>query len=307
MKQTITLLIAILFSGILVAQEDPAAPVKNWKHSGIYNLGVTQTSLTNWAAGGNNNTNATFLLKQAATFNKNKSTWFNLFELNFGYNFQPGRDVKTDDKIEYTTRYDRQIKDGNWSGSFFGNFKTQLVEGYADPEDKNKISDWLSPGYATYGFGFTNKGVEGLTVYISPVTVKQTFVLDDSLSSAGTFFAPDAPNVGTLASGTFRTEMGAYLDIMYAKQVTKSFEVATKLNFFSNYLDRPENIDVNWEGLFLFKANKWLTASLLLNLIYDHDILVQDTNEDGDLNAPGVQFKQVLGVGLSYSFGEFKE
>jgi len=57
----------------------------------------------------------------------------------------------------------------------------------------------------------------------------------------------------------------------------------------------------------LIKANKWLTASLLLNLIYDHDISVRDTNGDGVLNAPGTQFKEVLGVGLSYSFGAFKE
>ena len=306
MKRITALLILMVSGALAFAQQDSAAP-KAWKHSGIYSLGVTQTALVNWAAGGNDNTNATFLLKQAATYQKNKSTWFNLLEVNFGYNFQPGRNVKTDDKLEYTTRYDYQLGEGAWNASFFGNFRTQMIEGYANPEDEMKISDWMAPGYATYGLGFTNKKVEGLTVYVSPVTVKQTFVIDSTLAFGGSFFDPEAPNVGEIMEGLYRTEMGAYIDIIYAKQLTKSFEVASKLNLFSNYLDRPENIDVNWEGLFLFKANKWLTASLLLNLIYDHDILVQDTNDDGSFNAPGTQFKQVLGVGLSYSFGEFKE
>lgn len=307
MKRILFTLIAGLVVLVGQAQSDSTQPVKPWKHSGIYSLGITQTSLSNWAAGGNNNTNGTFLLKQAATYSKNKSTWFNLLEFNFGYNFQPGRDVKTDDKIEFTTRYDQQIKSSDWSVSFFGNLKTQMVEGFADPEDTAKISDWMSPGYATYGLGVTNKSLKGLTIYISPITIKNTFVIDSVLAANGAFFAVDAPNTSTILDGLMRTEMGAYVDFIYAQTLTPSFDVTSKLSLFSNYLDRPENIDVNFEALLLFKANKWLTASLLLNLIYDHDVLVQDTNGDGAFNAPGTQFKQVLGVGLSYAFGEFKE
>jgi hypothetical protein len=301
------LLVILAASGLSALAQNDSAETKPWTHSGLYSLGVTQTALSNWAAGGSNNTNATFLFKQAATLKKGKSTWFNLLEFNFGYNFQSGTNVKSDDKLEYTTRFDRQMGETQWSTSLFANARTQVADGFANPEDTARISAFLSPAYATYGIGFTNKSIDGLVAYVSPLTVKNTFVRDSLLAAQGSFFDPTAPNVSDLMSGKMRWELGAFVDVIYAKQLTESFEVASKLSLFSNYLDRPQNIDVTWEGLFLFKANKYLTASLLLNLIYDHDVSVRDNNGDGMLNAPGTQFKEVLGVGLAYSFGAFKE
>ncbi len=307
MKKLFTIALFGLIVTSATAQTDTTKPIKNWKHSGLYSLGVTQTALVNWVAGGSNNSNATFLIKQAATYGKGSHTWFNLLEYNLGYNIVPGRDIKTDDKIELTTRYDRQIKDGNWSASAFANARTQLFDGFQNPEDSARISALLSPAYATYGLGFTNKAVKGLNIYVSPITVKNTFVIDSALAAQGSFFSLEAPNLSALSKGVMRWELGAFVDIIYAQKVTESLEISSKLSLFSNYLDRPQNIDVTWEGLFLFKATKFLTMSLLLNLIYDHDIAARDNNNDGVLNAPGTQFKEVLGVGLSYSFGAFKE
>ena len=309
MKKIYTLVCLALLSNFAIAQTDTAAPAKPWKHSGLYSLGMTQTALSNWAAGGSNSSNFTALIKQAATLEKGHNTWFNLLELNLGYSIQPNQDVKTDDKIEFTTRFDRQLGETKWSASAFGNLRTQMLNGFENPGDADslRISTFLSPAYATYGLGFTNKSVEGLSVYISPVTVKNTFVNDSILAARGAFFDPTAANVADLANGKMRWELGAFVDLIYAKQFNANFEVTSKLSLFSNYLDRPQNIDVTWEGLLLIKANKWLTASLLLNLIYDHDVAARDSNGDGELDAPGTQFKEVLGIGLSYTFGEFKD
>ena len=307
MKKIYSLICMALLSQFAFAQADTTAPPKPWTHSGLYSLGLTQTALSNWAAGGSNSSNFTALLKQAATLKKGKGTWFNLLEVNFGYSIQPNQNVKTDDKLELTTRYDRVLAESKWSLSAFANARTQFIDGFANPEDTERISTFLSPAYSTYGIGFTNKSIDGLTAYFSPATVKNTFVNDSTLAAKGAFFDPTAPNVADLATGKMRWELGAYLDLIYAKTFNDNLEVASKLSLFSNYLDRPQNIDVTWEGLIMVKANKWLTASLLLNVIYDHDIHVRDNNGDGELNAPGTQFKQVLGVGLSYSFGAFKE
>ena len=309
MKKIYSVVCMVFLTSLAMAQTDTTAPPKPWKHSGLYSLGLTQTALSNWAAGGSNSSNFTVLLKQAATLTKGKNTWFNLLEVNFGYSIQPNQDVKTDDKIEYTTRFDRELGDKKWSVSAFGNVRTQLLDGFANPGDpvESRISTFLSPAYATYGLGFTNKSVDGLVVYISPATVKNTFVNDSTLAYSDAFFKSSDPNISELATGLMRWEFGAYLDVIYAKQFNDNLEVSSKLSLFSNYLDRPQNIDVTWEGLILIKANKWLTASLLLNLIYDHDVAARDSNGDGVLNAPGTQFKEVLGVGLSYSFGAFKE
>ncbi len=282
--------------------------VKHWAWSGLYNAAMTQTSLTNWAAGGNNNVNINGLIKQLGVYSKNKWVWNNLLEANFGYNFQPGRDVKTDDRLEFTTRLDRELKTESWRVSLFANFRTQFADGFKDPDYDNPISKFMSPAYLTYGIGMTNASFKGLNVYFSPIQVKQTFVLDSALSANGTFYATDAPNVAALENGgSYRTELGAYLDIIYKNAFSEQFEVTSKLNLFSNYLDRPQNIDVNWETLLLMKVYSNLSVSLSLHLIYDNDIHVQDTNGDGVNNAPGTQFKQILGVGLAYSFGAFKK
>lgn len=280
-----------------------AAP---WKISGLYSAAMTQTSLTNWAAGGNNNVNVTGLFKQLAVYSKNKWVWNNLLEANFGYNFQKDYNVKTDDRIEFTTRLDRELWSEFWRLSLFANIKTQFAEGFSKPQDTVRISNFMAPAYLTYGLGLTHKA-KHFSVYFSPVQVKNTFVLDDALFNGNQFFNVASPNVGTLSKGGMRTELGAYLDIFYKQAVNDRFEVASRLNLFSNYLDRPQNIDVNWETLLLMKVHASLTVSLQLHLIYDNDILVQNPNTEGTFQSPGVQFKQILGVGLAYSFGEFKK
>ncbi len=72
----------------------------------------------------------------------------------------------------------------------------------------------------------------------------------------------------------------------------------TKADFFSNYLNKAQNIDVNLENIFAFKVNEWFSASLQWNLIYDDDIKTTDRN--GSFG-PHVQFKSVLGLGISYT------
>jgi len=285
-----------------------AAP---WKLSGLYSASMVQTSLVNWAAGGSNNVNVNGLIKQLAVYSKNKWVWNNLLEANFGYNFQDNNELKTDDRLEFTTRLDRELHNENWRISFFANMRTQFADGFTNADDTARISGFMAPAYLTYGLGLTNKSVKGLSIYFSPVQVKQTFVLDSTLFYENKFFQISDPNVSTLSEGGMRTELGAYLDVFYKAALAENVEVASRLNLFSNYLDRPQNIDVNWEFIVLIKALKVLTVSLQVNLLYDNDINVRYAGDqptaDGIFNAPGTQYKQILGVGLAYSFGEFKK
>ena len=76
----------------------------------------------------------------------------------------------------------------------------------------------------------------------------------------------------------------------------------TKLELFSNYMNNPENIDVNADVLFTFKINSWFSASLNWTLIYDDDIDIRDNQ--GNVG-PRTQFKSVLGLGVSYTMRNF--
>lgn len=298
MKKLGASLIILIIPFLTFAQEDSAT--SNWTYAGLYSFSMSQTSLTNWNAGGENSFNVSGLIRQAADYTGAKWSWNNSFSANYALNIQGNSALKTGDNLEFTTRLDRKINEsGKWSASLFANFRTQFADGFENRESTKPISTWMAPGYLTAGAGFTYK-TEGLQLYMSPITTKQTYVLDDSLSAKGSF--------GVAAGETFRNEMGAYLNATYTRALTPTLDLTSNLNLFSNYIENPQNIDVNWETILLLQAWESITVSLHLHLIYDDDILVQSPDPiSGDFTAPGTQFKSVLGVGVSYAFGKYKE
>ena len=85
----------------------------------------------------------------------------------------------------------------------------------------------------------------------------------------------------------------------------ENINLETRFDAFSNYTEEPAHIDVNWELLLSLKVNKFISATVSTQLIYDHDIdIAVDRNNDGVLDGAGprVQFKEILGVGLNYKF-----
>jgi hypothetical protein len=177
-------------------------------------------------------------------------------------------------------------------------FTTQFAIGYEDPDVQElKISNFMAPGYLNMGVGMDYKPNDKLSVYLSPLTAKFTFVLDEELSAAGSF--------GLDPDQTIRGEVGAYIKIAYKNEILKNVVLDTKVDFFSNYLENPQWVDVNWDMLLTFKVNDFLSASLLTQLIWDKDIQFDyDSNGDGenDASESRVQFKELFGLGLTYSF-----
>ena len=97
-----------------------------------------------------------------------------------------------------------------------------------------------------------------------PCRRKMTFVLDDDLSAAGSFGLDPGSNL--------RGEFGAYMKIAYKKEILKNVLTGYQDGFFSNYLENPQYVDVNWDLLLTFKVNDFISASLMTQLIYDYDI-----------------------------------
>ena len=102
------------------------------------------------------------------------------------------------------------------------------------------------------------------------------------------------------------TQLGAYLRAMYKKDVFTNVNFQTKLELFSNYLDNPQNIAVNHEILIAMKVNKYITANIGTQMIYDDIIPVTVIKEKSGVKeaktGPRLQFKEVFGIGLSYKF-----
>lgn len=281
-----------------------------WNSGGVASLGVTQTSFTNWSAGGQNTLAGNALFSVFMNYRDSMSAWDNSLDLAYGLLMQ-GKDndvIKTDDKIDFLTKYGRRAF-GHWNYAALLNFKTQFAPGYNYPDDTTLISEFLAPAYLLVGVGLDYKPDNTFSLFISPVTAKFTIVNNQELANKGAFGVEPAvldTNGLVLVPGEkFRTEVGAYVRAQWQREVVHNVVLNTKLDLFTNYLENPGNIDVNWEVLLALKVNQYISATLSTQLIYDDDIdITIDNNDDGIPEAvgPRVQFKEVLGVGLNYKF-----
>ncbi len=298
MKKSTLFLLAIALSVSGIAQQSSDADTL-WKYSGITSLNLSQLSLSNWAAGGDNSLSGNALVKLSADFDDGTLNWDNDLILGFGL-IRTGSDPtrKSDDQIELSSKFGYKAAE-KWFYSALFSFRTQFAQGYDNPgeDDRLKISDFMSPGYVNLSLGMDYKPNKHLSLFLSPISTKFTFVLDEKLSATGTY--------GLDPGQTVRGEFGAYVKFAYKQEILKNVGLDTKIDFFSNYFDNPQYIDVTWDLLLTFKINEFLSASLMTQLIYDYDIQFGfDSTGDGEIDSyeSRVQFKELFGLGLTYSF-----
>jgi hypothetical protein len=277
------------------AQETKPDSLKYWKVGGNTSFTFNQVSFTNWAAGGEESAAGTFLFKSHFNYKKDKHAWDNDFDFGYGLSKQGTyKTSKTEDKIQLSSKYG-YMASKYWYYTALVDFKTQIAKGYKDPKLQDVvISDWMTPGYLTSSLGMDFKRSENFSVYISPLTSKMTFVSNDSLSSAGAY--------GVEPGESMRSEFGGFAKVVFKKaNLVKNVDFFSKVDFFSNYANNPQNIDVNWETIFNMKVNNYLTAMLSFNVLFDDDVKYVDNN--GGIHGARTQLKQMFGFGLAYKFG----
>lgn len=314
MKKILFIITLVATSGCLTAQTTEAEEslkkqskdtLDGWKTGGIASLNLTQVSLTNWTAGGENSLSVNGLLSLFANLKKGNSIWDNSLDLSYGMLQQGDADLrKTDDKIDFTSKYGQKAFK-NWYYAGLVNFKSQMTAGYnyIDDTTEVEISNFMAPAYVLGAIGMDYKPSEVFTLFISPLTMKMTIVNDQTLADAGAYGVEAAEyndlGVQTKKGLTTRSEYGGYLRAFFKKDIMKNINLQSKLELFSNYAEEPTHIDVNWEVLIAMKVNKYISATLSTQLLYDHDIDILDS--DGRIG-PRTQFKEVLGVGFNYKF-----
>ncbi len=318
MKTTQSFLFLFLFSFTVFSQDTSKEDVlkakadttNGWKKGGIITLNFSQVSLTNWAGGGVNSIALNGLLNAFANLRKGTSTWENSLTVGYGQT-KLGKDgfVKSDDRIDLTSKYGKEAFK-SWYYAGLLNFRTQMAPGYKDVGDVNKISTLLAPAYVLTAIGMDYKPNTHFTAFFAPITAKTTIVNDAGLADEGAYGVEKASvdANGMIISGTghkIRNEIGGYVKIGYNKtDIIENVNFMTKVDFFSNYLHKPRNIDINWETLIGLKVNKYLTCTLSTLLVYDDDIKINvgDDASGVAVIGPRTQFKQVFGAGFSYKF-----
>lgn len=281
-----------------VINYEPVTPPKFWKKGILNQIGFSQVSLTNWAAGGSGSVALNAYVNGHINYEKGNIIWENRGQFSFGFvqSFDGGY-KKSDDKIILDSKFGFKAYDKLYFSSVF-NFTSQFTPGFEYPTDApaKKVSAFLAPGNISLGLGLDYKpGKDGMwAVNFAPLTGGLVIVTDSLLRS----------KYGNADDEMIRYEFGAQVKVVFKYSPFKNCTINSTLNLFSDYLNNPQNIQIKWDFRTDFQINKFLSSSLWTNLIYDDNVLI--ANKRGDL-APRVQFKEVLSFSFSYTFGEFKK
>ncbi len=274
---------------------------KAWKKGATVGVSLSQTALINWAAGGQESYSVNGYLNAFANYKKEKLAWDNMLNVGYGVLKQKSTSyyMKTDDKVDLLSKVGIEAYKSLYYAGLVS-FKTQMNNGYNYPNVNTVISRFMAPAYLTAALGMDYKPDAYFSAFVAPVTGKMTFVNDDSLSLAGAF--------GVEAGKRTRSEFGGYIRCIYSRKDfsqawLKNVALTTKVDFFSNYLHNAERVDVNWENMIVMKVNKAITVNVSTHLIYDDDTKISVLNGDGVTyrKVAKLQFKEILGVGVSFS------
>lgn len=297
MKKFLLLFICSFWAISLKAQNDsiPPASADNdtigpWTKKGNASLLFNQSAFDNWLAGGENNVAGTIGINYDINYKKGPWSWDNKFIASYGLVNTESSEFtkKTDDRLEINSLVGKQFTE-RWYYSFFMNFKTQFTKGYNYTTDEEGVeireeyTDFMSPGYLYFGPGFMWKKDDNLKFNISPAASKMTFVHSK-------YTLPDEAYFGVKEGKSMRYELGANAQFYYKLDVIANVNFENILNLYSNYLEDPQNVDIDYQLNIVMKINRYLTTNLSFQAIYDDNAF------------QGFQLREVFGVAVNYGF-----
>lgn len=267
---------------------------KYWKAGISMTAGFSQISLTNWTAGGYGQISLNTYADITANYEKNKLMWNNELQVGYGFiqSFETGY-KKSDDRLILDSKFGYKAVDKLYISAAF-NMRTQFAEGL---QDKVRVSDFFAPANLTLGIGIDYTPVKNVSINVAPLTGKTVIVKDPELRL----------KYGNKEDQLMRFELGAQITGT-AKVQLQNFNFNTTLVLFSDYLNKPQNIKVNWDANVEAKVSKFFSVTLRTNLIYDDTVMITKKDKDGNqYEAAGVQFKEIFSIGLTYSLGSAKK
>jgi hypothetical protein len=305
----------ILLFQCIQAQSDTLIIEKEnlkWLQTNKAGLDFSEVTFVNWSAGGSNSISTLLSFISKLKYEQNNLVWKSSARMRFGLNKQENQRLrKTEDELELASSLGyRKDTLTNWYYSARFNFKTQFTNGYNYPDRNNEISGLMAPGYLFIGAGAEyGKNLEKLSFYMSPLTFKSTLVLDEDLANAGSFGVKPAifdEEGNVIKSGErLRTEMGILVTNSYGTQVLENIFIKNQLSLYTDYLNSFGNIDIDWEIVFDFKVNSYVNATLGSHIRYDNDVktlVATEIEDEFEENGAKVQWKQILGLGVSIDF-----
>jgi hypothetical protein len=260
-----------------VVEEKP----NGWVKKGTFTFLANQATFNNWLAGGQSNVSGNIGVNYDFNYKSDIWNWDNKIIAGYGLTKIKDQDMqKSDDRLILNSLAGRKAG-GYWYYSAFFNFQTQFDSGI-DLDSGIKTSHFFSPAYFQFGPGMMWKKSDNLKVNIAPATSKLIVV--------HSHFTEFGPSFGVEQGDTTRYEFGAAINAYYKFTIMENVSVENILNLYSNYLEDPQNVDIDYTLNVVMKINKYLTTNFAFQTIYDDNAF------------RGFQTRQVIGLGLTYGF-----
>lgn len=276
-----------------------------WKYRTEASFALNQGLVTNWVKGGENSVSTALDITWYADYiNQPMLLSSNHFaRIKYGL-IASGTDGirKNIDLLETNSKINHKAF-GKFDFSGIMLFKTQVSKGYNYPNDSVPVSKFMNPAIITLGFGLDYKPDKYTSINFSPFSYKGTFVPDTA--------SIDQTKYGVAPDRRSKHEPGASFMISNEFRPMKNMTVTNRLQLFTNYINNPLNIDVDWEMIFQANLNWFTDVRLNTHLIFDDDTKtpVFDKEKNPVLGIDGlqkktarIQFKELLGLSFIFRF-----
>lgn len=295
MKKISFLLSLFLSLGLYAQDSNPTPKDSIWKTGGTFSLLVNQSAFNaEWQGGGTSNYSGNIVINYDINYEKDQYSWDTKILADYGITKTKEQDNyrKTSDRVEINSILGRQFKDSNWYASALLNFKTQFDKGYEFDEDPNtgeeikeKETQFMSPAYTQFALGALWKKSNNLKVNISPISGRMISADKEFTTTPG---YEDGDFFGLDEGETTRFEFGASINAYAKFDIMENISMENILALYSNYLEDPQNVDLDYTMNLVLKVNKYISTNLTFQAIYD------------DNAAKGFQVREVLGVGVNF-------
>ena len=276
-----------------------------WRFRTEASFALNQGMVTNWVKGGENSISTALDITWFADYS-NKPMLLssaNFARIKYGLIKSGDNDLRKNiDLLETNSKVNHKAF-GKFDFSGIMLFKTQVSKGYSYPNDSVPVSKFINPAVLTLGFGLDYKPNKQTSINLSPLSYKATFVPDTA--------SIDQTKYGVAPDRRSKHEPGASFMITNEMRPVKNMVITNRLQLFTNYINNPLNIDVDWEMIFQANLNWFTDVRLNTHLMFDDDTktLVFDRNKNPVLGNDGVQkktariqFKELLGLSFIFRF-----
>ena len=309
-----------------------------WTNSLKTNLNFGQTSLTNWAAGGDNTISLAAYVDGNANWVKGDMFWNNRLQLDYGFLWASSKPIlqKNMDRIYLESKWGYKAPSTKYlyfSANY--DFKSQFTSGYdyktpdsVTDENGNELkgsdlrdvwrkarelkSGFLAPAYTNLALGIDFVPNKWFSLNFAPLTGDLVIVNDPTLRASYSMplkkqfegVTENLPEDGTQLSNV-RFGFGAQLKMDAKVNINDNFAYSTQVVLFANYLDIKHCPRINWDNRIDWKLAKYFSLTMTTNLIYDDTILIA-TEKYPDGKKGLVQFKESIAFGFTYTIATKK-